>query len=290
MAGNIHFREMDIHLPHLRFAARCWGPETGVPVLALHGWLDNAATYDHLAPLLPELRIVALDLHGHGFSDHLPPGMTYHFSDMVDWMFRVAEELGWEKFNLMGHSLGAAITSFMAGTQPDRIQNLIAIEGLGPYARPPETGPQALRKSMSGMRALEHKTMPLYPNLESAVQARFRSSKMKLSSVRTLVQRGVKMVENGVTWASDPRLRTGSRTYFTEGQVQAFLRQIRCPTLLIHGDYLFEDSPEWQERMRERCQFVSDIQDVLLPGKHHLHLDEPEGVAQAIRAFLQNRI
>lgn len=41
---------------------KIWGPPDGHPVLALHGWLDNAGTFDTLIPLLPpNLRIVAVD-------------------------------------------------------------------------------------------------------------------------------------------------------------------------------------------------------------------------------------
>ena len=256
----------------------------------MHGWLDNAATYDHIAPLLPELQLVSLDFHGHGFSDHLPPGIAYHFADSVDLMVRVADKLGWEKFNLIGHSMGAAVAALMGGVIPERIQNMILIEGLGPFSRRESFGPRALRLSIDGMKSIERKSMPLYPNLEAAVQARYKVGGMKLDSVRTLVQRGVKMVENGVTWASDPRLRVGSRTYFSEEQIIEFLKQIRCPTLLIHGDFYFQENPDWQQRMRARCEYVPDLQDVLLPGGHHLHLDNPKPVAQAIRFFLKNRI
>ena len=284
------FREIDIRLPHLRFAARCWGPENGIPFLGMHGWLDNAATYDHIAPLLPELRLVSLDFHGHGFSDHLPTGIAYHFADSVDLMFRVADQLGWEKFNLIGHSMGAAVAALMAGVIPERVQNMILIEGLGPFSRRDSFGPRALRLSIEGMKSIERKSMPLYPDLEAAVQARYKVGGMKLDSVRTLVQRGVRMVENGVTWASDSRLRVGSRTYFSEEQIIEFLKQIRCPTLLIHGDFYFQENPDWQQRMRARCEYVPDLQDVLLPGGHHLHLDNPKPVAQAIRFFLKNRI
>ncbi|HQC73883.1 MAG TPA: alpha/beta hydrolase, partial [Candidatus Competibacteraceae bacterium] len=65
---------LELSTPYLRLAARAWGPADGLPVLAVHGWLDNAASFDALAPLLPELRLVALDLPGHGHSAHRPPG------------------------------------------------------------------------------------------------------------------------------------------------------------------------------------------------------------------------
>lgn len=54
--------ELELQTPWLRLAARAWGPSGGLPVLAVHGWLDNAASFDVLAPLLPGMRLVAVDL------------------------------------------------------------------------------------------------------------------------------------------------------------------------------------------------------------------------------------
>ena len=51
-----------------------WGSTGDAPILALHGWLDNAASFVRLAPLLADADVVAIDLPGHGYSDHSPPG------------------------------------------------------------------------------------------------------------------------------------------------------------------------------------------------------------------------
>ena len=71
------FEEVRLSLPHIELAAHLFGPEDGVPVIALHGWLDNANSFARLAPKLKGLRIIALDMAGHGHSGHRPPGAGY---------------------------------------------------------------------------------------------------------------------------------------------------------------------------------------------------------------------
>ena len=94
----------------LRLAAKAWGNPDGVPFLGLHGWLDNANTFNRLAPLLPELNFIALDFAGHGLSDHRAPGVHYtSFFDVQD-VVAAAEALGFERFGLIGHSMGGAVT------------------------------------------------------------------------------------------------------------------------------------------------------------------------------------
>lgn len=73
---NQAVEEVRLSLPHIELAAHLFGPEDGLPVIALHGWLDNANSFARLAPRLEGLRIVALDLAGHGHSGHRPPGQV----------------------------------------------------------------------------------------------------------------------------------------------------------------------------------------------------------------------
>ena len=90
---------------------------------------------------------------------------------------------------------------------------------------------------------------------------------------------------NGVyTLRRDSILKSKSRHYFTEEQAQAFIKEITAPVLLIEGENTEKDY--WYELLQKRMPHVKNLQHQIVPGGHHLHLDNPKPVAMAIREFL----
>lgn len=285
-AGRFRRRRMveecNLQIRGLRLTARVWGPLDGTPVLALHGWLDNAASFDALAPLLPGLRLVAIDLPGHGGSGHRPPGAHYHFVDFIADVLAAADALGWERFALLGHSMGGGIASFLAAIYPERVTRLAMIEGLGPPTSQAADGPVNLRRSIEQMNALRHKKPPVYPSIEAAIQARCQGSGLSWAAATRLVERSVQAVGRGFVWRTDPRLRFASPLYLSEPQILAYMEQIRAPALLLCGDagYLVK-----RAYMQERYARVADLRVIIVPGGHHPHLEEPESCARWLRGF-----
>lgn len=274
--------EIQLETPRLHLAAQLWGPADGRPVLALHGWLDNAATYIPLAQHLTGVRLAALDLPGHGHSGHRSPGMHYHFVDYISDVVAAADALGWERFTLLGHSLGAAVASITAAVIPERIDKLAVIEGLGPLTSPPEKGAQALHHSIQQMNRLEEKRLPVYSDVAKATLARHTAGGLTFESAKLLSERGSKPVGGGVTWRSDPRLRIRSPSYLTEEQVHAYLRNIEAPTQLVlaKDGHLIN-----RESMTKRYECVRQLEVVELDGNHHLHLDDPQPTAASLNRF-----
>jgi len=278
-------REIEIELPHLRLAARTFGDPALPRLLALHGWLDNAASFDRLAPLLcAHFHIVALDLPGHGRSAHRPPGMWYHYIDYLGDVLAAADALSWQRFGLLGHSLGGATASMIAGICADRIERLLLIEALGPMSLPPEKTLEHLQRSLTERG--QTGTLRVFANEEQAAAARMRGNGLTLSreAAMALIARGTTAVAGGVSWSSDQRLTLTSPMRYTEEQILAVLAGIRAPTLLVLAD----PSPPFLSAamIARRTAQVSGIRVVRLPGSHHLHLEDPQPVADAVLQFV----
>lgn len=262
-------------------AARYW-PGEGMPILALHGWLDNANSFVPLAQHLPN-PIVALDACGHGLSDHRPGQAPAHFIDYVRDVEVVARELGWGQFILLGHSMGAGVSCLFAATLPERIEKLVLIEGLGPLSSPAEKMAELLRKAIDGSCALAEKRKPVYAAQELAVKARMGGfGGLDEESSALLCQRGLMEVEGGWTWRADSRLRVASFMRMTEEQIEGFLRAIRVPTLLIIGEQSLASTTMFDHRI----EWLSSLTIDRLDGRHHLHMENAQAVTAAIARFL----
>jgi pimeloyl-ACP methyl ester carboxylesterase len=277
-------REFAIELPHLTLAAQCWGDETLPPLLALHGWLDNAASFGALAPLLASrFHVVAVDLPGHGRSGHRPPGGWYHYVEYLADIQAVVSALGWRRYSLLGHSLGGATASIFAAAQPDAVETLVLIESLGPLTAAPDAALEQLRRGMSQRAGFSAKSLRVFPDMSLAVRARMQANALSEAAATALVERGLAAVPGGWSWSSDARLTLASPLRYTEAQIQNILRGIAAPTLVVLAQPTTPYLPETMMRARAAC--VADITMQHLPGNHHLHLENAAPVAAAILAF-----
>lgn len=276
---TVVFEEIRLSLPHIEVAAHLYGPEDGQPVIALHGWLDNAATFSRLAPLLNGVRIVALDLPGHGHSDHRPVGAAYNIWDYAHDVLQTAEQFGWQQFSLLGHSMGAIVSVLLAGAMPDRVERLALIDGLIPYTGEADTAPQKLGESLQALLAVDEKRKPVYATFEQAVAARMKGvGAVSHEAAERLAQRGLMPVPGGYTWRTDTRLMLPSSMRLTRAHALAFAQRVTCPASLILAEQGLMNRPEILG-LCESLPFTLHR----LPGGHHLHLDDQAG-AEAVSA------
>lgn len=284
---SVAFEEIRLRLPHIELAAHLYGPEDGLPVIALHGWLDNSMTFARLAPRLHGLRIVALDQAGHGHSAHRAPGADYSIWDYAHDVLLVAEQLGWKRFNLLGHSMGAIVSTLLAGALPERVERLALIDGLIPFTGEAASAPQKLGDALEARLALPRKRKPIYRCVEDAVAARMKGvGAVTREAAELLARRGLTPVPGGFTWRTDPRLMLPSAMRLTQAHAWAFVDRVACPISLVMAEQgmLVRQEPFMAEVERR------DIDLQRLPGGHHLHLDDDAGaqaVADCFNRFMQ---
>ena len=131
-------REFTLDTARGRIAALRLGNPSGPKVLALHGWLDNAASFLPMAPHLGKVDLVAIDMLGHGDSTHIPAGYDYAFVDWMHDILDVLDALGWPQAHLLGHSLGGALATVVAAGAPERVLSLALIEALDEAFKAPQ--------------------------------------------------------------------------------------------------------------------------------------------------------
>lgn len=243
----------------------------GVPVLCLHGWLDNAASFQLMAPFLSTNRTVtSVDLPGHGYSDHRPAGYGYTLLGYVQDLADLINTIG-QPVHIVAHSLGGIVASLYAATQPEFLQSLTLIDSLGPYVARAEDFPERLGRGLAKALAHGRKPMPVYESVEAAEKAR-EGGVLPLSrgAAKQLVPRNLRPVDGGWTWRTDSQLRQHSLSALTEEQVLANLSAIAVPVLLLQAE---DGLVKSDDRYKRRIAAVKRMDHRRVPGSHHLHLD-----------------
>lgn len=256
--------------------------------MAVHGWLDNAASFDRLAPRLSGCHVLALDLSGHGHSDHKPPHATYNLWDDLLIILAVADAMQWERFVLLGHSRGAMMSVLLAAAAPERVTTLICLDGLLPMAVSADDAPRQLGDYLRDYRKLGRRDRPGYASFEEVVAARRRAIEMSEESATAIVRRATKLVDGRYVWHSDPRLKAASAFKLTAEHCDAMVNAVQMPALLI----LAEQGIGQHDFVRKNWTKYATLDVQSLPGGHHFHMDEPEvvAIAESIGAFLDKHI
>ncbi len=277
--------EISIETSNVVIHGKQWGKKGGVPVLALHGWLDNAGSFDYLAPLLDNIHLIAIELPGHGQSGHYPPGFQYHLIDAVQSVMDVVYHLKWSQFTFLGHSLGGIIGTLLAASFPNLLQKLILIDAIGPLSEEASQAPARLGNAVNAMLVEQEKKIKVYPDLEAAIAVRQKSGNLSHQAAAALTRRGMAKVSDGYVWRFDRKLLAPSKSYFTEAQAQAFLSGIKTPTVLIKPKQGMLAKVK-ADAFKQRQTLIKKLNIIEVPGGHHTHMEHPADVAAVINQEL----
>ncbi|KKM23774.1 hypothetical protein LCGC14_1611830, partial [marine sediment metagenome] len=150
----------------LHFAV--WGDEGKPPLILIHGGRDHCRNWDRVALALNDrYTIYAPDLRGHGDSGWAL-GSMYSLPEFVLDVATLVAELGEDPLTIIGHSLGGAIALQYAGTFPDRVLKVVAIEGLGPPMIEHQPAHLRMRHWIDHMHEMERRQPRRYASVEDA--------------------------------------------------------------------------------------------------------------------------
>lgn len=275
-------RDYTLALSGLNFHVTEWGSLQARPVVMLHGIRGYAETFAGLAAALqPDFRVIAFDQRGRGESDW-DPVHDYYTDAYVADLEALVEALSLESFDLLGHSMGGINAIVYAARHPGKVRRLV-IEDAGPGAFEVSEGATRIRKELAT-------TPDRFVSWEAACDfmRALRPSVSEEARQQRLHNMLKALPEGGFTWRYDHVGIAATRLNPDPVRVVDLvpcISAITCPTLVLRGgrsDYL---QPAMVARMRALNPHITDT-DIPDAG-HYIHDDQPELVAQAVVAFLQ---
>ncbi len=265
-----------------------WGNPDKPPLLLVHGGRDHARNWDWVAQALrDDYHIIAPDLRGHGDSQWSVGG-SYSLIDYTLDLAQLLDALQPFPITIIGHSLGGSITLQYAGTFPDRVRKVVAIEGLGPPPSMIRERPahERMQEWIAEMQALSRRHPRRYASLDEAV-ARMREANPHLSAAqaRHLTIHGCYRDEDGTyLWKFDNYVRAASPYLFNLDEARRIWSHITCPALLVRGTESWASDPEQDGRASafQNCRVVN-----IEKAGHWVHHDQLDLFLRVLGEFLR---
>ncbi|MCR9269142.1 MAG: alpha/beta hydrolase [Hyphomonadaceae bacterium] len=267
-----------------------WGDPNAPPLLLVHGGRDQKRSWDRVAArLATRYRVIAHDLRGHGQSDWVSDG-DYGVMDHVFDLASLVETLELESFTLIGHSLGGNITLRYAGLFPDKIERLVAIEGLGPSPnmlaeRRAQPVTERLTNWIEQRRSLSSRRPRVMKDLAEA-KSRMKAAFQHLPDdlIHHLTETGLNTHPDGtVSWAYDPAGMGRSPSDIPHDEFVHLWTQITCPTWLVYGATSWASNPAKDGRLEP---FQNATVSVIEDAGHWLHHDQFDDFMVQLDTFL----
>lgn len=224
-------------------------PPTGTdapPVLVLHGW---GASIDAVGSIVDglagRLEVVALDLPG--FGESAEPPEAWDVGAYARFVLSVCDELGLERFSLVGHSFGARIGIVIAATEPGRLARIVltGAAGIKPRRKPSYYGRVAVAKAGRAIGAV------------GGAPGRRLQDRMR----RRVAARD---------WLEASEAMRGTFRRVIAEDLSPHLPNVRASTLLIWGER-DDDTPLWMGRRMEEA--IPDAGLVVLDGGHYAYAE-----------------
>lgn len=267
-----------------------WGPapESGPPVVLLHGWQDTADTFQFMVDAFAkDWPLVALDWRGFGGSEWSGDG--YWFPDYIADLEGLLDALSpGAPVQLVGHSMGGNVASLYAGLRPERVRCVVNLEGFGMERTSSDQAPAQMRKWLDQVKVEPaSKDYASFEQLASVVGLRYpRFSPAQADFIARAWGRAGP--DGRVSLLGDARHRRINPLVYKRGDAEHIWGGIKAPMLLLIGgesEYLQRLGADGTEDGL-RASFPG-VEIAPVPGGGHmLHIERAELVATRVEQFL----
>lgn len=265
-----------------------WGNPDAPTLILQHGMHDHARSWDWIArALCDQWHIVAPDLRGHGDSEWSPDG-AYHTAYYLLDMAKLIEQLDKPTISFVAHSLGGNPATRYAALYPDRVENLVLVDAMGPTAPTIDNWNRQgivnrTRDWLEKNIALSGRDPRRFDTIEEAV-ARMRKAHSYLSAEQALhlTTHGVREQDGQYRWKYDPLAGNFNPEDFAV-HLSEYWRDITAPTLICWGPNSWTTDPA---KDGSAAQFRNSQTQTFEQSGHWVHHDQPDDFIAAVKQFL----
>ncbi|MHB1139510.1 MAG: alpha/beta fold hydrolase [Microthrixaceae bacterium] len=275
-ALTVPYTDETVQVGGARIHYLAWGQPDQRGLVFVHGGGANAHWWTHVAATFAqEFRVVAVDLSGHGDSEHRA---DYSLEQWTDEVMAVAGDAGIVGPPVViGHSMGGFVTIATAALHPESLAGVIICDS--PVTEPdPEVNGYHVRDAFGRERT--------YPTIEDAV-ARFRTVPAQehyLDFVMDHVaHRSVRPHDGGWRWKFDRQI-FGQFSQPVRTIALPYLSSITCRLALLRSEHGLV-TKDIGDSMFEKLGRVTPVIEIPEAG-HHAMLDQPLILLTAIRSLL----
>ncbi len=256
-----------------------WGNAHLPPLLLLHGVRLQAHTWDMAALLLRDhYHLVAVDQRGHGDSEWTSDAQFNDdtFDLMLEDTRQLVEHLAWDKFILVGMSMGGITAMKYAASFPDKLTALCIVD----------IAPTTMNSGVLSMEGFKIETETLSQFADFLDRSHKFMPHRPIAQLRYSLLHSLKQLSDGRwTWKQDHRPGAVHRNT-PLADLWDDLPKITAPTLLMRGaqsNVLAGDIAERAVNTLQRGRLVT-----IDPATHNVHSDNPNAFAHELHKFLSD--
>ncbi|RTQ93372.1 2-succinyl-6-hydroxy-2,4-cyclohexadiene-1-carboxylate synthase [Lysinibacillus telephonicus] len=261
----------------IKVHVRIWNKAAEQTIVMLHGFTGTVGTWEQVASYLPNIRIIAIDLIGHGQTEAPEDVSSYTMQAQIKLLEQTFIQLDLEQFVLLGYSMGGRVALFYTVAYPKRVKQLI-LESASPGLKTEEERAARRMSDEALANKIEHQGIKDFVEMWENI-ALFATQKTLPAPIQQAV-REERLAQTEIGLANSLRgMGTGA-----QDELWSQLNNINLPVTLITGS------------LDEKFYFIAQKMIEELPNGEHLlventghaiHVENPKQFATIVEDALK---